>query len=350
MLLATLIAAGADCSAGSVRVDRDGGREWCHLKRRLVDCRHPDQEDDATMTQHQPAPASIYCRQCGYQLVGLSESRCPECGRPFDPGNRRTFRSCPLRWYHSPVLWRLALLLMILLLIPLGQLGWLYWGWRTEQAAVAAIQKQGHVSIMMSTSDPPWLVRQLGRRFSYLLNRPQRVYLHGSPGCTMTDDTMMIVGRMRSLTTVIVRDVPISDEGLRAIQHLGELRHLGLFGTKVTDPGLEFLRRLPALEELDLSGPGITDAGLAHLAKSRQLRRLTLFRTSVTDAGLKHLLDLSQLNALALVGGRVSDAGLETLKQLRSSLILSLLETDVSPEGVQRFRLSRPDVAVDAWP
>lgn len=26
-----------------------------------------------------------FCRQCGYDLTGLTEPRCPECGKPFDP-------------------------------------------------------------------------------------------------------------------------------------------------------------------------------------------------------------------------------------------------------------------------
>lgn len=26
------------------------------------------------------------CSECGYNLTGLVEARCPECGRPFDPG------------------------------------------------------------------------------------------------------------------------------------------------------------------------------------------------------------------------------------------------------------------------
>ena len=30
------------------------------------------------------------CIGCGYQLRGLSERRCPECGRAFDPGDPRT--------------------------------------------------------------------------------------------------------------------------------------------------------------------------------------------------------------------------------------------------------------------
>lgn len=31
-----------------------------------------------------------FCQQCGYNLAGLAEHRCPECGRAFDPVNERT--------------------------------------------------------------------------------------------------------------------------------------------------------------------------------------------------------------------------------------------------------------------
>jgi len=40
---------------------------------------------------------TMYCRRCGYVLDGLSDHRCPECGRPFDPANRRTYRTTPRR-------------------------------------------------------------------------------------------------------------------------------------------------------------------------------------------------------------------------------------------------------------
>jgi hypothetical protein len=33
-----------------------------------------------------------FCLGCGYALRGLSDSRCPECGRTFDPFNSRTMR------------------------------------------------------------------------------------------------------------------------------------------------------------------------------------------------------------------------------------------------------------------
>lgn len=34
---------------------------------------------------------AMYCRQCDYNLHGLSEQRCPECGRTFDPSDPNTF-------------------------------------------------------------------------------------------------------------------------------------------------------------------------------------------------------------------------------------------------------------------
>ena len=38
---------------------------------------------------------TMWCHACEYPLDGLSEQRCPECGRPFDPLEKRTYRSKP---------------------------------------------------------------------------------------------------------------------------------------------------------------------------------------------------------------------------------------------------------------
>src|SRR3954471_21470452 len=47
-------------------------------------------------------PSAARCRGCGYALRGLSDHRCPECGRPFDPARRGTMR-LP---HHPPRLMR----------------------------------------------------------------------------------------------------------------------------------------------------------------------------------------------------------------------------------------------------
>lgn len=48
----------------------------------------------------------MFCRKCGYILDGLDSRRCPECGRPFDPADRRTFHSgsSGRRWVKRLVL------------------------------------------------------------------------------------------------------------------------------------------------------------------------------------------------------------------------------------------------------
>jgi ribosomal protein L37E len=89
------------------------------------------------MPHEQKMPTSMYCRKCGYQLHGLSENRCPECGRTFDPANRRTYLQHPKgssrRWWL-----RVAgvTLLVLLALIAAGMYGthaWLRWrGWRVQ--------------------------------------------------------------------------------------------------------------------------------------------------------------------------------------------------------------------------
>jgi hypothetical protein len=38
-----------------------------------------------------PSPEMMRCLDCGYDLHGLSENRCPECGRGFDPDDPATY-------------------------------------------------------------------------------------------------------------------------------------------------------------------------------------------------------------------------------------------------------------------
>jgi hypothetical protein len=37
----------------------------------------------------------IYCKHCGYDLMGLTPGRCPECARAFDPSDAATFDPRP---------------------------------------------------------------------------------------------------------------------------------------------------------------------------------------------------------------------------------------------------------------
>jgi YHS domain-containing protein/mono/diheme cytochrome c family protein len=81
----------------------------------------------------------------------------------------------------------------------------------------------------------------------------------------------------------------ITDEALRSIGRLPQLRRLHAANTKVTDAGLAHLAGAAHLEYLNLYGSGIGDAGLQHLAGLPSLQRLYVWQTGVTAAGAKAL-------------------------------------------------------------
>ena len=55
-------------------------------------------------------------KKCGYDLRGLEERRCPECGQVFDPGDASTYLTKPVSgtWFLT-----LTMVVVILVGIPL---------------------------------------------------------------------------------------------------------------------------------------------------------------------------------------------------------------------------------------
>lgn len=55
-------------------------------------------------------PVTSWCLECDYSLAGLTENRCPECGRVFDPADPDTMRTAQTpgkiaRWLMQPPKW-----------------------------------------------------------------------------------------------------------------------------------------------------------------------------------------------------------------------------------------------------
>lgn len=77
-------------------------------------------------------PDTAICLQCGYSLRGLVETRCPECGRAFDPNDSTTFgpaaRAKWLQaWAGPPPRWHIygIVVFTLLLLLEISRPGWL---------------------------------------------------------------------------------------------------------------------------------------------------------------------------------------------------------------------------------
>jgi hypothetical protein len=129
----------------------------------------------------------------------------------------------------------------------------------------------------------------------------------------------------------------VTDEGIRHLAQLPNLRHLDLTGTSITDRGLTVLASLPGLETISMSMTGITDEGAAHLASCPELQDVRLGGTHSGDGAIRALAGKSRLHHFASRNG-VTDAGLALLHQLPvfktwqgGTLRMALLSCDAKP-------------------
>jgi WD40 repeat protein len=119
----------------------------------------------------------------------------------------------------------------------------------------------------------------------------------------------------------VIAQKPLTDQKIAQIAELvADLPNLGLYldSSRMTDEGLKGLRELGNLRSLRLTG-GITDAGLAQVAELGQLERLYVQDNErVTDAGLLHLGKMNGLKELTLSRTQVTSQGLSHLKGLKN--------------------------------
>ncbi len=275
----------------------------------------------------------MYCRKCGYQLVGLSENRCPECGRVFDPGDGRTFLQRPKAWHaRRRRRWVIGILLCLLLLPGLG-LGFLYVQWRIEQWAVTRITHLGG-TVAVNRTGSPRLQRALGSRLDFLLDRVGSVRLRG-PAVTNTD--MRYVGRLKQATILDLENAAVTDVGLLALRGLGELQRLDLTGTGITDSGLPAVGCFARLQRLYLGRTPVSDAGLAHLASLSNLQILDLHQTAISGAGLHCLANMPGLWSLYLAQTQITDSGLASLRVCGRLGLLDLRTPGITGTGLKHL-------------
>ncbi len=130
---------------------------------------------------------------------------------------------------------------------------------------------------------------------------------------TFTDEGMKSLEGLKELRRLYLRNTPVTDEGLKHLSGLTGLEELDLYGVKVTDSGLASLRHLTAMRKLNLLGTEIDDAGMEILPGMIHLRELNLYRTHITNAGLAKLAALKELVALDVRYSRVTEGGVEAV-------------------------------------
>ena len=125
-----------------------------------------------------------------------------------------------------------------------------------------------------------------------------------------------------------------TDDSLRVITGLPQLKQLTLGNAEITDAGLVHLKRLTNLEMLSLHQSQITDAGLVHLKGITNLQTLKIWDSTITDAGMEHLKGLANLQTLKIWDSTITDAGMEHLKGLTNLESLYLTGTQITDAGL----------------
>ena len=283
-------------------------------------------------------PAGIYCRKCGYDLrAQTAPHRCPECGQPFDPADRKTFLSHPPRGAAWRWAKRAAFLLMPVLVLAISW-AWLYRDWKNEQAALSKL------------GATPWKVEPLGGEklkgylgsAGWVLDRVRNLMLWEPT----TEADFVYLKELKWVRALDVHNITVTDTGLVQLKAVKRLQTLYLGEKRVTDAGMAHLKEFEGLERLHLFGTQITDAGLAHLKECKGLKGLYLSRTQVTNAGLVHVAKLKGLQVLYLYDTEVTDVGLIRLKELNGLQSLHLRGTYVTPVGVETLRAALPGAKI----
>ena len=313
----------------------------------------------------------VYCRECGYDLRGQvgAEQRCPECGRGFDAGDKRTFRRRPLpggalRWW----LRRVVAILLLLGFVLGTSLAWIYQGWKREHVAVDKMDIIVSDQVTWEPMGGRRLQRYLGPA-GWTLDRVTALTLYSASGVEylknltslrqltlhseeVTDAQLENIKDLTELRVLDLAHSQVSDAGLKHLRGLRGLQSLNLELTygRITDAGLDSLKDLKELRYLDLRTAAVTDAGLEKLKGFHELQWLNLGDTPITDAGLIHLRGLKNLCHLELWLTRVSDAGLEELQECKGLTLLAVWETRVTAAGVKKVRAASPGLRISFEP
>jgi len=163
----------------------------------------------------------------------------------------------------------------------------------------------------------------------------------------VTDKGLAYLSQIKTLEHL---DLPqdqhgITDTGLSYLGTLPNLRHLAITRIHFIDPkmnkeyytdkGLAELAKCRLLEELNIGSPGITDEGMRHVAKLTNLKKLMLFGCeNVTNEGLAHLTTLKSLRHLYITDSKITIGGLSHLNKIPALFKLDLHDIEQDHAGL----------------
>ena len=217
------------------------------------------------------------------------------------------------RWFRFSM--RTLLIVVTVLSVPLGWIGWRLGQERREQATIAWVEEMGG-----------YVYGQ-----SWFSGRVRQVYLKD----TQVSDLSPLV-ELKNLEAIFFYRTKVND--LSPLSELKNLEGLSLYNTPVSD--MSTLSELNNLEWLWFINTQVSD--LSPLAEFKNLVTLILDNTQVSD--LSPLAELKNLKTFWINNTQVSD--LSPLAELKNLETLDLKDSQVSDEQVQELRQALPNCEI----
>ncbi len=130
------------------------------------------------------------------------------------------------------------------------------------------------------------------------------------------DSDVVIALRSLGELSLELRNLPLNDKGLKLLLAQVSLVGLDVSGSEISDRGLqEFAAVKSRLRLLDLSFTRVSDEGLKFLAALPELRYVSLIGCRVTDNGTDSLMRLERLREIYLAKTEVTPKAVEKLRR-----------------------------------
>jgi len=181
---------------------------------------------------------------------------------------------------------------------------------------------------------PSWMSDWLG--VDYLYDPVSISYVDDA-----TDDVLRSIGELAELRELLLDNADVTDADLLYLKRLCRVEVLSLDGANITDAGLPYLNSMTALRELHLSRTHVSGASLTHLRGMTDLEILNLNGTAITDDALRHMRGLDALEEVWLDDTDVSDAGLSHLVELPRLEQISVVGAKTTREGRERLERTK---------
>jgi hypothetical protein len=165
-------------------------------------------------------------------------------------------------------------------------------------------------------------------------------------GPGITDEVLVNVARVSSITMLYASNTSITDLGLAELKKLPKLRMLSILGSVAHGSGLDGLADSGKLTNLSFSATHLDSDGVRMIAKIKSLKSLELHAVLVKETDLFPLRDLIELGSINLGYAEVTDWSVSWLPYLKKLRQIDIGNTRVTKHGVRQLRKFIPGIRV----